>query len=332
MTARAMIEVERLGKRYGAVEALRDVSFRVDEGDVVGFLGPNGAGKTTTLRILAGFLAPSSGRVRVAGIDVTADRVATARRIGYMPEATPLYPEMRVGEYLAFRAALKRVPRRTRRREVARVLEAARVADVSDMLIGHLSKGYRQRVGLADALVGSPPVLILDEPTSGLDPNQIRETRALVRSLAGAHTVLLSTHILPEVEAVCRRVLVIARGRLVAAAPIAELRRGARAAVEIEVGGELDAALAILRAQKDVLRAEPLAHVERALSVELDPARLAGDDGGLGAATARLLASLHAAAVPVRRAQPRATSLEEIFGELTEPTAAARDAREGGPP
>ena len=235
-----MIEASHLSKTYGQVLAVSDVSFRVEPGEVVGFLGPNGAGKSTTLRMLAGFLGPSSGKVSLAGRDLGADPVRARAGIGYMPETAPLYPEMRVGEYLAFRAELKGLPRRARREAVARALSETSIADVEDVIIGHLSKGYRQRVGLADALVGSPPILILDEPTAGLDPNQIRDVRALIRRLGKDRTVIVSTHILSEVEATCSRALVIARGRLVAQGSIDEiraLRRTAGARLTVR-GGE----------------------------------------------------------------------------------------------
>lgn len=225
-----MIEVRQLFKKYGPLAALRDVSFDVGEGEVVGFLGPNGAGKSTTLRILAGFLGMTSGRVRIAGHDVIDEPLEARAAVGYMPEAVPLYPEMRVEEYLRFRAELKGVARRERAGAVDRAIDRARVGGVADSLIGHLSKGFRQRVGLADALVASPPILILDEPTAGLDPNQIREVRSLVRELGRRHTVLISTHILSEVEATCDRAIVIARGRLVAEGTLEALRSQRRSA------------------------------------------------------------------------------------------------------
>ncbi len=232
-----MISVEHLTKDYGTVVAVQDVSFHVGRGQIVGFLGPNGAGKSTTLRIIAGFLGPTSGRIVIDGHDVQKDEIVARCSIGYMPESVPLYPEMRVREYLAFRAALKRVARSQRRQRVGKAMEQAAVTDVSETLIGHLSKGYRQRVGLADALVADPPLLILDEPTAGLDPNQIRDVRALVRSLGENRTVLLSTHILSEVEAICSHALVIHQGRLVAEGSVEELgnqRQGRQALLVLE--------------------------------------------------------------------------------------------------
>ena len=209
-----MIEVESLSRRYGNRWAVRDVSFRVASGEIVGFLGPNGAGKTTTLRMLTGYLAPSSGAIRIDGIDALQDPIGARERLGYMPEGVPLYREMRVYEYLRHRAALKGVAAVSD--AVDRSLERAGVADARRRIIGQLSKGYRQRVGLAEALIADPPILILDEPTSGLDPNQVRQFRELVRSFRRDKTVLLSTHILSEVEAVCDRVIIIHAGQKVA--------------------------------------------------------------------------------------------------------------------
>ncbi|HEV3146775.1 MAG TPA: ATP-binding cassette domain-containing protein [Gemmataceae bacterium] len=210
-----MIHVEHLTKYYGEYAAVRDVSFDVKEGLVVGFLGPNGAGKSTTMRILAGYLTATSGTVTIGGLDVFWNPVEVRRRIGYMPESCPLYPEMRVEEYLKFRAGLKGVYGSKRRARIDYVVKRCWLNDVRRQLIGTLSKGYRQRVGLADALVAEPDVLILDEPTAGLDPAQIRETRSLIRELGKEHTVLLSTHILPEVERTCDRVIIISKGQVV---------------------------------------------------------------------------------------------------------------------
>ena len=209
-----MIEVEALSRQYGSRRAVNEVSFRVEPGEIVGFLGPNGAGKTTTLRMLTGYLAPTSGDIRIDGIDAVTDSIRARERLGYMPEGVPLYREMRVFEYLRHRGALKRVPNLTA--AVDRALELAGVEDVRTRIVGQLSKGYRQRVGLAEALIADPPILILDEPTSGLDPNQVRQFRELVRSFGGKKTVLLSTHILSEVEAVCDRVIIIREGEKVA--------------------------------------------------------------------------------------------------------------------
>jgi ABC-2 type transport system ATP-binding protein len=219
-----MIHVSHLTKYYGDYVAVRDVSFDVAKGQVVGFLGPNGAGKSTTMRILAGYLTATSGRASIAGLDVFWDPVAVRRKIGYLPENCPLYPEMRVSEYLTYRAGIKGLHGRPARAAIARAVERCWLTDVRRQLVGTLSKGYRQRVGLADTLLHDPPVLILDEPTAGLDPTQIRETRQLIRDLGQQHTVLLSTHILSEVEMTCDQAIIINRGRVVDAGPLEDLR------------------------------------------------------------------------------------------------------------
>lgn len=209
-----MIKVEHLTKRYAGQTAIDDLSFEVGKGEIMGFLGPNGAGKTTTMRILASFLPPTSGRASIAGFDIFEQSLQARARLGYMPENVPLYNEMRVTEYLNYRAALKDVPHRRIPERVGDVKELCGLKEVENKVIGTLSKGYRQRVGLADALVHEPDLLILDEPTSGLDPNQIRQVRELIRNLGRQHTILLSTHILPEVEMTCSRVIIIHRGRI----------------------------------------------------------------------------------------------------------------------
>jgi ABC-2 type transport system ATP-binding protein len=208
--------VQHITKRYGGVTAVDDLSFRVERGEILGFLGPNGAGKTTTMRILTGYMPPTEGRATVAGFDVFTHPVEAKRRTGYLPETPPLYPDMTVREYLDFVARIKGVPSAERRDRVTAVMKRAHVADMADRHCGKLSKGYRQRVGLAQALIHNPEVLILDEPTAGLDPKQIMETRDLIRDLAGDHTIVLSTHILPEVAQTCQRVVIINRGRVVA--------------------------------------------------------------------------------------------------------------------
>jgi ABC-2 type transport system ATP-binding protein len=211
-----MIEVQNLTKRYRERVAVDNLNFTVDEGQILGFLGPNGAGKSTTMKILTGFLPPSEGMAKVAGFDVFEQPLEVKRRIGYLPETPPLYPEMTVRGYLKFVAALKRLPGRGLKAEVDRVAGLTGVTHVMDRVIQNLSKGYKQRVGIAQALLGSPPVLILDEPTEGLDPTQRAEVRALIKGLAGKHTVILSTHILPEVTMTCEKVLIINQGRIVA--------------------------------------------------------------------------------------------------------------------
>jgi len=209
-----MINVENLTKRYAGQAAIRDLNFEVGKGEIMGFLGPNGAGKTTTMRILAGFMPATSGRASIAGFDIFEQSLQARTRLGYMPENVPLYSDMRVTEYLEYRAALKGVPHRRIAERVGDVKELCGVKDVERKIIGALSKGYRQRVGLADALLHEPDLLILDEPTIGLDPNQIRQVRELIKNLGRQHTILLSTHILPEVEMTCSRVIIIHKGRI----------------------------------------------------------------------------------------------------------------------
>jgi ABC-2 type transport system ATP-binding protein len=232
-----MIQVEGLTKKYARHVAVNDISFSVDKGDIVGFLGPNGAGKTTTMRMLTCFLPPTEGKATVAGFDVFEQSFEVKKRIGYLPEAPPLYPEMSVRDYLTFVARLKNVPAGEVNSRTEQVMERCSVADVKHKLISKLSKGYRQRVGLAQAIIHNPDVLILDEPTSGLDPKQITETRELIQSLSGEHTIILSTHILPEVEAVCRKVIIINKGRLVATDSVENLksRAGIGNAVQLQV-------------------------------------------------------------------------------------------------
>jgi ABC-2 type transport system ATP-binding protein len=222
----AMIEVQNLTKWYGKTLALDGASFSVEKGQIVGFLGPNGAGKSTTLRILTGFLPATSGEARVNGHDVLLESLAVRSAVGYMPENVPLYPEMRVEEYLRFRAGLKDVPAKNRRAAVDRVIERCWLRDVRRRLVGQLSKGFRQRVGLAEALIADPPVLILDEPTIGLDPAQIQEVRHLIKSLGEKHTVLLSSHMLTEVERTCSHVVIVAQGRIVKTGSLEEMRKG----------------------------------------------------------------------------------------------------------
>ena len=220
-----MIEAEGLTKRFGGRMAVDAATFRVERGETVGFLGPNGAGKSTTMRMLTGYLAPSAGAARVNGHDVEREPLAARRSVGYLPESNPLYRDMRVGEFLRYRARIKGLDRGGRERSVAESMDRCRVAEARDRVIGQLSKGYRQRVGLADSLLGKPPLLILDEPTVGLDPNQVVETRQLIRELGRDRTVFLSTHVLQEVEWLCPRVLIIDRGRLVAEGDAGELAR-----------------------------------------------------------------------------------------------------------
>ena len=211
-----MIKVQNLTKKFSGFTAVDDISFEIKRGEIIGFLGPNGAGKTTTMRMLTGFLHPTNGSVEIGGYDVFEHPLDVRRKIGYMPESCPLYLDMRVDEYLTFRALIKGVARRDLKARRNEVKEQCGLTEVGRRIIGQLSKGYKQRVGLADSLLHDPDLLILDEPTAGLDPNQIREVRELIRQLAERHTLLLSTHILPEAEMACRRILIIDKGRIVA--------------------------------------------------------------------------------------------------------------------
>jgi len=258
-----MISVQGLTKNYGATDAVRDLSFSVDRGEVVGFLGPNGAGKSTTMKILSGYLPADAGEVRIAGFDILSQSLKARSRIGYLPENVPLYPEMRVGEYLRYRAALKGVRSRRITEKVEDALELCSISPVRNQLIGTLSKGYRQRIGLADALVNEPDILILDEPTIGLDPGQIREVRELIKGLAKRHTILLSSHILSEVEMTCSRVLIINKGQIVATGTPAELRERSGITLSGSVRMEIqtadransEAVLAILQSLEEVASA-----------------------------------------------------------------------------
>ena len=237
-----MIEVQHLTKRYGRVTAVEDVSFRVERGEILGFLGPNGAGKSTTMRILTGYMPATEGKAIVAGYDVFEQPVDAKRRTGYLPETPPLYPDMTVQDYLTFVSKIKGVPAADRRQRIQTVMERTRVADMAGRLCSRLSKGYKQRVGLAQAIIHNPDVLILDEPTAGLDPKQIIETRQLIKELAGDHTIILSTHILPEVSQTCQRVVIINKGRVVAVDTpdnlTARLRGSVSMYVQVEAPGQ----------------------------------------------------------------------------------------------
>lgn len=320
-----MIEASKLTKDYGTVVAVQDLSFQVGRGEIVGVLGPNGAGKTTTLRMLAGFLGPTGGTVKIDGIDIQKQPREAKRRLGYMPEAAPLYPEMRVTEYLEFRAALKEVPRAERRRAIGTAIERAALADVAETVVAHLSKGYRQRLGLADALVASPPLLILDEPTAGLDPNQIRDVRSLIRELGAEHTILLSTHILSEVEATCDRALVIHRGRLVAEGSLEQLSLQGRAKrITLRVRDPEGKSRAIAEGLEAVTRVELEPEegggvARLSLEVTGDPVTLAE----------RLVERLVHASIGVSALETARASLEEVFASLTRDTPEAGDEAQG---
>jgi len=236
-----VIEVQHLSKRYGPFTAVDDISFRVERGEILGFLGPNGAGKTTTMRILTGYMPPTEGKAVVAGFDVQEQPIEAKKRTGYLPETPPLYPDMGVRDYLTFVAKIKGVPRGEVKARVEQVMKKTHVADMAARQCGRLSKGYRQRVGLAQALMHDPDVLILDEPTAGLDPKQIIETRQLIKELAGTHTIVLSTHILPEVSQTCQRVVIISKGKVVAVDTpdnlTAKVRGSASMYVQVDAAG-----------------------------------------------------------------------------------------------
>jgi ABC-2 type transport system ATP-binding protein len=286
-----MIQVENLTKRYGPTLAVSDVSFDVQKGEILGFLGPNGAGKTTTMRIITGFLSPSSGRVRVAGYDVAEEPIEAKKCLGYLPENPPVYTDMTVNEYLAFVGRIKGVPRSELKKRIGEVAEKCSIADVQHRQIGKLSKGYRQRVGLAQALIHNPAVLILDEPTAGLDPKQIIETRELIKSLAGQHTVILSTHILPEVSKTCQRVVVINKGTVVAMGAPEELtaRLQGYGSVLVTVEGPAPEIMGKLQAVPGVNLVEPVeatgarvtleVHTEKNRDVRADLARAIVESG-----------------------------------------------------
>jgi len=268
-----MIEVENLTKKYGRHTAVDGISFKVMKGEILGFLGPNGAGKTTTMRILTCYLPPTEGRASVAGYDVFEQPLEVKKRVGYAPEAPPLYPDLDVLEFLDFCARIKGVPAAARAQRIDDAVQKTSLGDVRRQLIGRLSKGYRQRLGLAQAILSNPEVLILDEPTAGLDPKQIIETRELIRGLGGEHTIILSTHILPEVSMVCGRVVIINRGRVVAEDTPENLThrlRGA-ASLRLEVRGEPAAVLEAVRAVRGVAAVRPRGDAGGVAALEVDP-------------------------------------------------------------
>jgi ABC-2 type transport system ATP-binding protein len=309
-----LVEVEHLSRAYGALQAVRDVSFTIRRGEVLGFLGPNGAGKTTTMQILSGNLAPSAGRVRIAGHDLLADPRAAKAALGYLPEQPPLYRELTVDEYLDYCAALHRIARRARRAAREAAKEKCGLGDSGRRLIGNLSKGFQQRVGIAQAILHLPPLVILDEPTVGLDPIQIREIRALIRELGREHGVILSTHILPEVQAVCDHVQIISKGELVLNESIAGLERHLKSA-SLTVGLHRPPAPAELAAIAGVSAVEP--DGEGRLRVFHAPGRNPTEE------IVRLAAERGWGLYEIR---PGRLSLEQLFVELTsaEPGAEAR--------
>ncbi|PZO18699.1 MAG: MFS transporter [Leptolyngbya foveolarum] len=258
-----MIEVDQLSKSYGSTDAIKNVSFKVEPGEILGFLGPNGAGKTTTMRILTGYLPATTGTARVAGKDVHSESMAVRQSIGYLPEIPPLYPEMTVEGFLHFVARIKGVSAGDRATKVVSAIERCNLQEKSDVIIRKLSKGFRQRVGIAQAIVHNPPVIVLDEPTVGLDPRQIIEVRNLIRRLAGEHTIILSTHILPEVSATCDRIAIINRGELITTdSPEHLVAKLTGQGYWVELAGDADRSIAVLSEIPGVTRVEPVAGEE----------------------------------------------------------------------
>lgn len=309
-----MIEVQHLTKRYGPVTAVNDISFRVEKGEILGFLGPNGAGKTSTMRCITGYMPPSDGKVVVAGFDVFTHPIEAKKRTGYLPETPPLYPDMTVREYLNFAARIKvgNLANAERDKRVGEVMKKTHVDDMANRQCGKLSKGYRQRVGLAQALIHEPEVLVLDEPTAGLDPKQITETRDLVRGLAGDHTIILSTHILPEVAQTCTRVVIINKGRVVAVDTPDNLTHQLKGAavLYVQVGGTRDAAPA-LRGVPGVHAVQQTDEHDEYLGYEIEsePGRDVRTD------VAKAVVNAGWGLLELR---PRRLSLEEIFLQLTD--------------
>ena len=306
-----MIKVSGVTKKYPARLAVDDISFEVGRGEIVGFLGPNGAGKTTTMRMLTGYLPMNSGSIEVAGFDIAKHPQEVRRRIGYLPESCPLYPEMRVDEYLKFRASLKGVKISARRAKINEVKEQCGLTEVGKRIIGQLSKGYRQRVGLADSLVHDPDLLVLDEPTVGLDPFQIRQVRELITKLAERHTILLSTHIMQEVEAICERILIINEGKIVASDTEENLHRKLHACSIIEMEVMADKALAIQKVSSmeglDVRNASELADGWLWLEIEADSASMRLELFNLSVAEGW----------PLRELSEQQHSLEDTFVQIT---------------
>jgi ABC-2 type transport system ATP-binding protein len=308
----AMIQVENLIKRYAGGEAVRGITFSVEKGEVVGFLGPNGAGKSTTMRMLTGYLPPTDGRIEVAGAKLPQESLLVRQRIGYMPENVPLYPEMRVEEFLEYRGRLKRVSRGEISHRVGLVLDQCGLTDVRKKIIGSLSKGFRQRVGLADALVHNPMLLILDEPTAGLDPHQIRSFRELIKELGKDRTILLSTHILSEVEMVCGRAIIINKGKIEASDTLANLEKRVQAgALQIEVKADPAAAKEKLGKIAEVSVVAELNRAGDWISFEVTAAPgkdIRGEVDGL----------IKREQWPLREFRREKARLEDVFVELTQ--------------
>ncbi len=317
-----MIEVQGLTKHYGSVVAVNNVTFRADVGAIVGLLGPNGAGKTTTLRMLAGVLGPTTGKIAIAGHDILESPMQARSCLGYLAEMSPLYPEMRVGDYLSYRAALKGIKRRRRRDAVKDALRSTHCDEVIGTRVATLSRGYRQRVGLADALLAAPPVLLLDEPTAGLDPNQIRDVRELITQLGQSRTILLSTHVLAEVEAICTEAVVIHRGQLVAHGTLHDLRAGrdaADVALLVRDPNHLTPAICAdlgwrVRATAESVLESPEAGMQEIVQVVVYSEQMTGS---MGTKLEQLIASLVQNGIGLRGVSQSSRALEAVFAELT---------------
>jgi ABC-2 type transport system ATP-binding protein len=308
-----MIEVSQLTKRFAGRAAVDGIRFSVGKGEIVGFLGPNGAGKTTTMRMLTGYLPPTSGSAAIAGLDVFKDSLKVRREIGYMPESVPLYEDMRVEEYLKFRGALKGLRGRALRENTGRVTELASLKEVSRKMIASLSKGYRQRLGLADALIHRPRLLILDEPTNGLDPNQIRQVRSLIAQLSAEHTILLSTHILSEVQMTCRRVIIIHRGQIRADDSPENLARASRTAatITVEIKAPAEEAAGKLQSLPGVRRVTPVSAESDWQTLEVK----CEENADVREAISQAARDNH---WPLRELGRRQATLEDVFVELTQ--------------
>ncbi len=306
-----MIEVSNLSRRYGNRDAVVDLTFQIPAGEIVGFLGPNGAGKTTTLRMLTGYLPPSAGTARVAGHDVLENSMRVREHIGYLPESVPLYRDLTVAAYLDFIATLKGMPRAGRREHIQEIVESCGLTDVYARRIGALSRGYRQRTGLAQALINHPDILFLDEPTVGLDPRQIVEIRELIRGLAGRRTIMLSTHILPEVGHLCQRVLIIHRGRIISDGPPGQLQQqsGRATSIDIEARGASPAAIAAVKSVPGVTSVELVHERDGIVKLRVDPATGTDPRESIAAALAEAHVSLRAMTLTT-------ATLEDVFMQL----------------
>jgi len=311
-----MIEVENLHKSFGQNRAVNDVSFRIEAGEVVGFLGPNGAGKTTTMRMITTYLVPDRGRVTIGGIDVLKDPFKVRQQIGYLPESAPLYVDMEVLEYLRYVASIRGVPKERKKRRIRELVEACGLRDVLRRQIGFLSKGYRQRVGLAQSMIHDPKILIMDEPTSGLDPNQIVEVRDLIRDIGKEKTVILSTHILPEVQTTCNRVIIINKGRMVGDGSLDELSKQVKRekAYRVAVDGDEKAAESVFLEAAFVTDCQMIADTEGKSGFILKCVAEGNEMGNMGGEIFRLAVAKGLVLTEIKQ---ETASLENVFASLT---------------